>query len=321
MPEVPKRAAIRRNGPRKARTESTLSAAQIEGGAYTEIVESTVDWVLTASFPFEFERWMECLWGDLSSPSQLERRANEVAETIAACRRFRQGHSNPVELALRLYHSRAGVAYRARKKYETPEEFCAQKQLVRGSHRTPKPEALRPQDANSAAPRIWVLISVTTEDRQHAGNEGYDDELMSRYSWDSTVPNHAKVSEGDTVVIRDQEQPIGIARIAQIDVSAGVEKTRYRCPKCRTTKIRSRKSVIPPYRCGECQTEFDTPDREYVLVTGYAAQLSDFRLLAGKVRLPELRSCLRRPGSQHAMSEADPELFKALLDHANVDRP
>jgi DNA-directed RNA polymerase subunit RPC12/RpoP len=142
---------------------------------------------------------------------------------------------------------------------------------------------------------------------------------MSKYSWDSTVPNHAKVSEGDTVVVRDQEQPIGIARIAQIDVSIGAEKSRYRCPKCRTTKIRARKSVVPTYRCGECKTEFDSPEHENVLVTGYAAQLCDFRLLAGKIRLPELRSCLLRPGSQHAMSEADPALFEALLGRAHIE--
>ena len=38
----------------------------------------------------------------------------------------------------------------------------------------------------------WLALTVG-EDRQHGGNDGYDDSPSSHYSWDETVPNHAAV--------------------------------------------------------------------------------------------------------------------------------
>jgi hypothetical protein len=45
--------------------------------------------------------------------------------------------------------------------------------------------------------RGWCLRSVTN--RQHGGNEGYDDDPAVHYSWDSTVPNHEAVAGRDAI--------------------------------------------------------------------------------------------------------------------------
>ena len=43
------------------------------------------------------------------------------------------------------------------------------------------------------------------DDRQHGGNEGYDDDPAVHYSWDSTVPNHEAVVGGDVIIIWDKQ--------------------------------------------------------------------------------------------------------------------
>lgn len=50
--------------------------------------------------------------------------------------------------------------------------------------------------------RAWLLFAAG-DDRQHGGNDGYDDQPDSYYSWDSTVPNHAALQAGDVVVLWD----------------------------------------------------------------------------------------------------------------------
>lgn len=47
------------------------------------------------------------------------------------------------------------------------------------------------------------------DDRQHSGNQGYDDDPALRYSRDSTVPNHEAIAEGDAIVIGDKQSLIG----------------------------------------------------------------------------------------------------------------
>lgn len=46
------------------------------------------------------------------------------------------------------------------------------------------------EDETEAATGAWLCLAVSGR-RQHGGNDGYDDNPSSHYSWDSTVPNHA----------------------------------------------------------------------------------------------------------------------------------
>ena len=66
--------------------------------------------------------------------------------------------------------------------------------------------------------RLWLVLAFG-DDRQYAGNTGYDDDLRERYQYDSLVPNYLQLSKGDVVVIRDGGQMQGIAGIDPIDAN------------------------------------------------------------------------------------------------------
>ena len=52
--------------------------------------------------------------------------------------------------------------------------------------------------------------------RQYVGNDGYDDDPPSHYSWDDRVPQHAEVAEGDAIVLWDGDALVGASIIEQI---------------------------------------------------------------------------------------------------------
>ena len=105
--------------------------------------------------------------------------------------------------------------------------------------------------------RSWLMLSVS-HDRSFGGNDGYDDHIQSEYVWDSTVPNHSEISVGDVIVLWDKNKLVGYAIIEEIKEDFNT-KNRYRCPVCRSTKIKPRKTKVPLYRCGAefCGEEFD----------------------------------------------------------------
>ena len=88
---------------------------------------------------------------------------------------------------------------------------------------------------------------LTKEVRQHGGNLGYDDRAAEYYSWDNTVPNYAEPKINDKIVIWDGKTLIGSSIIQDIKIDSS-EKPRLRCPHCRTTKIKPRKTSTPKYR-------------------------------------------------------------------------
>jgi hypothetical protein len=49
----------------------------------------------------------------------------------------------------------------------------------------------------------WLALAAR-EDRQHGGNDGYEDDPSSFYSCDDTVANHASVRQGDQIVLGDK---------------------------------------------------------------------------------------------------------------------
>jgi putative restriction endonuclease len=73
-----------------------------------------------------------------------------------------------------------------------------------------------------AMPRAWSCIAVD-DDRQYGGNSGYDDELISKYSFDSNVANHKQVSKGDLIVLRDGDHALGMARVEEITNNPGTK--------------------------------------------------------------------------------------------------
>lgn len=116
--------------------------------------------------------------------------------------------------------------------------------------------------------RAWTVLAFG-DDRQHAGNAGYDDEPKERYSYDSYVANHLQVAAGHCMILCDRARALGIAKIESIDPTASTHSLQ-RCPVCETTGIKLRKTKKPEFRCHEGH-EFERPSVEYAACTKYTA--------------------------------------------------
>ncbi|HSK78916.1 MAG TPA: DUF3427 domain-containing protein [Thermoanaerobaculia bacterium] len=149
--------------------------------------------------------------------------------------------------------------------------------------------------------RTWLLLSFGDE-RQYAGNPGYLDEPRRLYRYDSFVPNHKQVQEGDYVFIRDKHRLQGVARIEKINPTDG-EKLRSRCPVCGKTGVKARKSLSPRYRCDN-KHEFDTPDEGMVSCRLYSAEYGNtFVPAPAALPLQELKDACPRYSGQLAIQE------------------
>ncbi|OUL19628.1 hypothetical protein BV378_32400 [Nostoc sp. RF31YmG] len=107
-------------------------------------------------------------------------------------------------------------------------------------------------------PKVWLLKSFG-EERQHAGNLGYEDEISKMYQYDEYVPNYKNLTEGDLVLLRDKEQLLGVAKIERIKRYEG-QKLLLRCPSCnKTGTFKKRKTKTPPFNCYKCRYSFYEP--------------------------------------------------------------
>lgn len=118
--------------------------------------------------------------------------------------------------------------------------------------------------------RAWLLMAVGA-DRQHGGNDGYDDQPDAHYSWDSTVANDTAIAVGDRIVLWDKRAAIGASVIERIDTGVA-EKILYRCPACGKAGIKARKFVSPRFNCYKCGAQFDEPKTSMITVTTYRSK-------------------------------------------------
>jgi len=88
----------------------------------------------------------------------------------------------------------------------------------------------------------WLLL-LKSEDRVFAGNLGYEDVAERFYSWDSRVPNHEKLQPGDKIVLWNGKYSLGVSSIESIETKENQSKEIRRCPFCKTTDIRERKTL------------------------------------------------------------------------------
>ena len=160
----------------------------------------------------------------------------------------------------------------------------------------------------------WSFLTLNASDTQFAGNEGYDDRIESYYGWDSTVPSHARVRAGDTVVLRDSSCFFGMGRIADVTTRTG-NKDRFRCPDCRHTGFKARTTISPRYRCYACKAVFDVPQTDRLRdVLFYKAEYGKtWRAFAPTLRISELDSAYVNRSSQHAIRELDTAVLRTLL--------
>jgi hypothetical protein len=147
------------------------------------------------------------------------------------------------------------------------------------------------------------------EDRQHGGNDGYDDEPDAHYTWDSTVPNHSSLQVGDPIALWDKKWLLGVSTIEEIDTGFD-EKLLRRCRQCGLAGIKSRKTRSPRYKCYKCKAEFDTAISKVQLVKTYRSRHdAGWRRLPGVLSGSELRELCISPKSQLSLR---PLRWKAL---------
>lgn len=155
--------------------------------------------------------------------------------------------------------------------------------------------------------RAWLVLSLGAE-REYGGNAGYDDELDTVYRYDSLVPNHLQIAEGDLLILRDGESVLGTARASTI-VSKKGTKELNRCPTCNIANIKPRKDKLPRYRCREGH-EFESPVVTQKPCVHFAAWFDGtFRPLLRRIPVEQVRQACPRYNGQLAMQELVLELL------------
>jgi putative restriction endonuclease len=152
-------------------------------------------------------------------------------------------------------------------------------------------------------PRAWSCIAIG-DDRQYGGNSGYDDELTSKYSFDSNVANHKQLSQGDLIIIRDHHRALGLAKVEAVANRVGTKLIR-RCPLCRTTALKERVNKNPKWRCNKAH-EFDEPLESEETVEKYVAHFGNtFVRLEKLITVAQLKGLALRPSDQLSIEELD----------------
>lgn len=161
----------------------------------------------------------------------------------------------------------------------------------------------------------WLVIAAG-DDRQHAGNRGYQDNPASHYLWDNTVPNHKLPNPGDLIVLWDKRELIGISVIESISNGNAV-KDRLRCPRCSSAGIKKRKRQRPVYKChgSACRAEFDDPEVQEIKVETYKSGHSGAWLeMPGALSGDDLRKLCINPKSQHSIRQLNTEAFLRRIE-------
>jgi len=117
----------------------------------------------------------------------------------------------------------------------------------------------------------WSCIALGDE-RQYGGNSGYDDDLTTKYSFDSNIANHKQLSKGDLIVLRSNDRALGMAKVEDVTSSMGTKLIR-RCPLCQTTGLKERVKKHPKWRCNDGH-EFEDASEAEEPVSKYEARLA-----------------------------------------------
>ncbi|MFD5885526.1 HNH endonuclease [Streptomyces sp. NPDC060334] len=161
----------------------------------------------------------------------------------------------------------------------------------------------------------WLVLALG-ENREHGGNDGYDDNPAEHYSWDSTVQNHTRLAVGDVIALWDRKELLGVSTIEAITTDT-VEKVLYSCKGCGMAgAIKPRLRKKPKYRCGKCDALFADPIKKKKTVTTYRSRHgADWIDGRGLLTGAELRALCDSPKSQLSMRSASwDKLRDALLE-------
>jgi len=171
---------------------------------------------------------------------------------------------------------------------------------------------------SDAAPSVTVWSLLLKVTRQYGGNTGYADELATSYHFDSEVGNGRHVAAGDTVVLRNSDKVLGVARVQQIDLSPEI-KLRRRCPSCQSANIKARTTTRPYWRCQKCGHVFDDPIEEQLLVTGYRLRYGlSYRSAGGRLPIDAMASAYQDKSGQSSIRRLDGAIARELLTAAGL---
>ncbi|WP_240617528.1 HNH endonuclease signature motif containing protein [Nocardioides speluncae] len=165
----------------------------------------------------------------------------------------------------------------------------------------------------------WLLMTVG-ENRQHGGNAGYDDQADVYYTWDSTVPNHARIKVGDPIAVWDKERLLGLSVIEEI-VRETKEKLLFKCPYCGKAGIKQRVVKSPRFKCYKCSEEFETPHALTATVVEYRSRHdAAWTSLDGLLPGDALRQLCDAPRSQLSMRQLRWDDFREAVTLRGADR-
>jgi putative restriction endonuclease len=172
------------------------------------------------------------------------------------------------------------------------------------------PVATRSKQKNAST--AWSMISLEDDERQYAGNLGYEDDLRRVYRFNSHVPNHTRVKRGDLVLLRNKTRLLGVARIDALD-SREDTTVMLRCPECRSV-AKPRRKMSPKYRC-KLAHEFETPIRIEAPVRVFEARYaSTYIEIDDSIPVSLLKAAAPRANDQMSIEEVDiTKLERALI--------
>jgi hypothetical protein len=160
--------------------------------------------------------------------------------------------------------------------------------------------------------RTWLFLTLADSERLYKGNLGYADDLRRTYRYDSFVPNHRQVKVGDRAIIRGKKTVFGSAIIESIETVDG-QKMRQRCPTCRGTNLKERRTAVPRYKCA-CGAEFKEPQAASVNCRLYSAHFGDsFVGFSELISIYDLWDIAPRLNKQLAILELDSGKSESLM--------
>ena len=162
----------------------------------------------------------------------------------------------------------------------------------------------------------WLLLEKSDETRISKGIDGYQDQTGESYHYDSLVPNHKNLATDDFVVLRKENEILGVGKIGGISEKDDA-KIHRRCPECRSTDIRERNTKQPKWKCGKCAHEFSEPEESIVEVRSYVATIEGFTRLNAPPSVREVKLCAATgdgASSQLSMLRLEAAKIQTLLE-------
>jgi len=149
--------------------------------------------------------------------------------------------------------------------------------------------------------RAWLALSLGAE-REYAGNVGYADELDTVYRYDSFVPNHRQVAEGDLLILCDRKSVLRVAEVSRIE-REDKPKTLMRCPDCGIATIKARKNKRPTFKCRAGHL-FEKPRKTIEACTQFSAYFTALPV-RGDIPVQEVRRACPRFNGQLAIQAVE----------------